>query len=247
MPRGRRASRPPTARSTCPSATRSTSPRRSRTTGASSRSPASPASSPRSSCTGTRSPPTSTIDVFDKFGVNIGKSPRRIEGQSSKKVLLRIDDPGLYYVRVSGPTKADSSIYTMMVKYNGPVRGQAGSGTGARAGTRAVAGGTAAAPAPAPCPPGQNCPAPPDPNKVYGTVVSVVTRRLDGDAVPRQGLGGSAAPGHDGHDPRRARGRQAARGRQLLDRAGASAARSRSPSRRRCRSRSARTSGSSST
>ncbi|HEX6838975.1 MAG TPA: hypothetical protein VF334_20495, partial [Polyangia bacterium] len=46
-----------------------------------------------------------SIDVYDKFGVNVGKSPRRIEGQSEKKVLLRIDDPGLYYVRVSGPTK----------------------------------------------------------------------------------------------------------------------------------------------
>src|SRR6185312_16128974 len=61
------------------------------------------------------------IDVYDKFGVNVGKSPRRIEGQSSKKVLLRVDDPVLYYVRVSGPSKTDSSIYTMMVKYNGPV------------------------------------------------------------------------------------------------------------------------------
>ena len=72
------------------------------------------------------------IDVFDKFGVNIGKSPRRIEGQSSKKVLLRIDDPGLYYVRVSGPTKADSSIYTMMVKYNGPVVAKARAGAARR-------------------------------------------------------------------------------------------------------------------
>ena len=76
------------------------------------------------------------IDVFDKFGVNIGKIPRRIEGQSSKKVLLRIDDPGVYYVRVSGPTKADSSIYTMRVKYNGAGgRRGARTGAGARAGT----------------------------------------------------------------------------------------------------------------
>jgi len=144
------------------------------------------------------------IDVFDKFGVNVGKSPRRIEGQSSKKVLLRIDDPGLYYVRVSGPTKADSSIYTMMVKYNGPVVAAA-----APAPAPAPAGGGAAAAAPAPCPPGQNCPAPPDPNKVYGTIVSLVkegsttTLYLDKGSADqlRAGMNGTILDGPEGDKP----------------------------------------------
>jgi hypothetical protein len=148
------------------------------------------------------------IDVFDKFGVNVGKSPRRIEGQSSKKVLLRIDDPGLYYVRVSGPTKADSSIYTMMVKYNGPVVAKAAEPASAPAPAPA-AGSPAAAPAPAPCPPGQNCPAPPDPNKVYGSIVSVVT---EGSTVTlyldkgssdqlRPGMLGTVLDGPEGDKP----------------------------------------------
>jgi hypothetical protein len=150
-----------------------------------------------------------TIDVFDKFGVNIGKSPRRIEGQSSKKVLLRIDDPGLYYVRVSGPTKADSSIYTMMVKYNGPVVAKQEAAPAPAPAPAPVAGGAAAAPAPAPCPPGQNCPAPPDPNKVYGSIVSMVregstvTLYLDKGSADqlRSGMMGMILDGPDGDKP----------------------------------------------
>ena len=151
-----------------------------------------------------------SIDIYDKFGVNIGKSPRRIEGQSSKKVLLRIDDPGLYYVRVSGPGKTDTSIYTMMVKYNGPVV-VAAAPAPAPAPTPAPGGPTPApvAAAPAPCPPGQNCPVPPDPNKVYGTVVSIVrqgstvTLYLDKGAADqlRPGMMGTILEGPDGDKP----------------------------------------------
>ena len=158
-----------------------------------------------------------SIDVYDKFGVNVGKSPRRIEGQSSKRVLLRIDDPGpLLRARV-GADKADNSIYTMMVRYHGPVIAPAVAAAPAPAPAPVVATtAAAAAPAPAPCPPGQNCPAPPDPNKVYGTIVSMVREGSAADAVPRQGLGRPAARRDDGHDPRRPRRRQAVRGRQLL-------------------------------
>lgn len=150
------------------------------------------------------------IDVFDKFGVNVGKSPRRIEGQSSKKVLLRIDDPGLYYVRVSGPTKTDNSIYTMMVKYNGPVVAAAAPAPAPAAAAPAPApGAPAAAAAPAPCPPGQNCPAPPDPNKVYGSIVSLVregstvTLYLDKGSSDqlRPGMMGTILDGPEGDKP----------------------------------------------
>jgi hypothetical protein len=134
-----------------------------------------------------------TIDVFDKFGVNIGKSPRRIEGQSEKKILLHIDDPGLYYVRVSGPTKADSSIYTMMVKWSGPAAPPPVANSGGGSTTppplppQPPANGTGSA-TPPPCPPPQpGQPAVPcvDPNKLYANVVqsvregSTVTLYLD--------------------------------------------------------------------
>lgn len=148
-----------------------------------------------------------SIDVYDKFGVNIGKSPRRIEGQSSKKVLLRIDNPGLYYVRVSGPTKADSSIYTMQVTYDGPKVAAAPAPAPAPAGATATT--AAAAPAPAPCPPGQSCPAPPDPNKVYGSIVSILhdgsttTLYLDKGSADqlRPGMMGMILEGPDGDKP----------------------------------------------
>jgi hypothetical protein len=115
-----------------------------------------------------------SIDVFDKFGVNIGKSPRRIEGQSEKKILLKIDDPGLYYVRVSGPQKTDSSIYTMMVKWKGPAAPPATAAAAPAPAPAPAAGGAPAAPAPAPCTPGPGCVTAPDPNKVYGSIVSMV-------------------------------------------------------------------------
>jgi hypothetical protein len=147
------------------------------------------------------------INVYDKFGVNVGKSPRRIEGQSSKQVLLRIDDPGLYYVRVSGPTKTDNSIYTMEVKYNGPVVAPAAVAAAPAPAPAPAPAGTA--PAPAPCPPGQTCPTAPDPNKVYGTIVSIIkdngvyTLYLDkgSDAQLRSGMMGIILDGPDGDKP----------------------------------------------
>ncbi len=78
-----------------------------------------------------------SIDIYDKFGVNIGKSPRRIEGQSSKKVLLRIDDPGLYYVRVSGPAQDRHQHLHDDGQVQRPRRRRGSARTGARADTRA--------------------------------------------------------------------------------------------------------------
>ena len=150
------------------------------------------------------------IDIYDKFGVKIGKSPPRLEGQSSKKILVQIEDPGVYYVKVSGPTKSDNSIYTMMVKWKGPAAPPP-SQTAAAAPAPAAApvAAPAAAAAPAPCPPGQNCPTPPDPNKVYGTIVSMVregstvTLYLDkgsGDQL-RSGMAGTVLDGPEGDKP----------------------------------------------
>lgn len=58
------------------------------------------------------------IDVYNQFGVVIGRSPRPLGTQSHKQVLLPLD-PGLYYVRISGPNRADSTIYTMEVTWHG--------------------------------------------------------------------------------------------------------------------------------
>lgn len=150
-----------------------------------------------------------SIDVFDKFGVNIGKSPRRIEGQSEKKILLKIDDPGLYYVRVSGPQKTDSSIYTMMVKWKGPAAPPAQASTAPAAAPAPAPTGAAPAAAPAPCPPGQNCPAAPDPNKLYGSIVSMVregstvTLYLDKGSADQlhAGMTGTILDGPEGDKP----------------------------------------------
>ena len=60
------------------------------------------------------------LDVYDQFGVNIGKSPPRLDGQSSKRILVQIRQTGTYYVRVRAPTEKDRSIYTLNVRWAGP-------------------------------------------------------------------------------------------------------------------------------
>jgi hypothetical protein len=170
------------------------------------------------------------IDVYDQFGVKIGKSPPRLEGQSSKKILVRIDDPGMYYVKVSGPTKTDSSIYTMEVKWKGaPKPAQPAQPPPQQTPPQQAANnpqqppppqGTApAAPCPQgmtcpppgqPCPQGATCPPPaPDPNKVQCNIVSVaregstVTLYLDkgSSAGFKVGMLGTVLDGPDGDKP----------------------------------------------
>lgn len=149
------------------------------------------------------------IDVYNQFGVNIGRSPRRIEGQSQKKVLLKISDPGLYYVRISGPSKTDSSIYTMEVKWSGPPAPRPVAQAAPAPAPAPSGQPVAAPPAPAPCPPGQTCPTVPDPNKVYGTIVSALR---DGSSTVlyldkgssdqlRVGLQGTVLEGPEGDKP----------------------------------------------
>ncbi len=60
------------------------------------------------------------LDVYDAYGVNIGRSPPRMEGQSVKRILVQIKKTGVYYVRVRAPTEKDRSIYTLNVKWDGP-------------------------------------------------------------------------------------------------------------------------------
>jgi hypothetical protein len=169
------------------------------------------------------------LDIYDQFGVKIGKSPPRLEGQSSKKILVRIDDPGMYYVKVSGPTKTDSSIYTMEVKWKGAPKPAAPAAPAAAPTQQAAANppppGTAPAAAAAappcptgmtcpppgqPCPPGATCPPPPvDPNKVFCDIVSVaregstVTLYLDkgSSAGFKVGMLGTILDGPDGEKP----------------------------------------------
>lgn len=60
------------------------------------------------------------IDVFDKFGEMIGKSPPKLEGQQVKKVLVEIKENGVYYFRISVKGEKDKTIYTCRVKWSGP-------------------------------------------------------------------------------------------------------------------------------
>ena len=102
------------------------------------------------------------IDVYDAYGTNIARSPRKIEGVSVKKILVKISEPGLYYVRVMAPTPKDASIYTVSVKWNGPP-GPAAQG---------AASPGSVAPHAAPLPPPPEAGPPVDPNKIQGKIVS---------------------------------------------------------------------------
>jgi hypothetical protein len=152
------------------------------------------------------------LDVYDSFGTKIGKSPPRLEGQSERKILLRVTDAGTYYVKVSGPTKADNSIYTMEVKWAGAppppkpdatvqVQVQQAQQPPPQPGQVVPPPGT-----PAPCPAGQVCL---DPNKVYGSIVQMVrenggvTLYLDKGSSDKlhAGMQGTILDGPDGDKP----------------------------------------------
>lgn len=60
------------------------------------------------------------MDVYDPYGVSIGRSPPRMEGQSVRRILVQIQKTGTYYVRVRAPSEKDKSIYTLNVKWAGP-------------------------------------------------------------------------------------------------------------------------------
>jgi len=60
------------------------------------------------------------VDVFDAFGAQIAASPVRGKGEKQKKLFTQIDKPGTYYVRVTAPTKADGTVYTMEAQWQEP-------------------------------------------------------------------------------------------------------------------------------
>lgn len=111
------------------------------------------------------------IDIYDAFGVNIGKSPPRMEGQSVKRVLVQIKRAGTYYVRVRAPNPTDKSIYTLNVKWDGPpaVAAAPPAATPDKGTTPPVA--NPANPANPPVPPVPVSPLT-DPNKLLGQIIS---------------------------------------------------------------------------
>jgi hypothetical protein len=60
------------------------------------------------------------IDVFDAFGAQIAASPVRGKGEKNKKLFTQIDKPGTYYIRVTAPTRADGTVYTMEAQWQEP-------------------------------------------------------------------------------------------------------------------------------
>jgi|GEM_PF-1907922 len=114
------------------------------------------------------------VDVFDKFGTLIGKNPPRLEGQQVKKILVQIDDPAIYYIRVQATTAKDESIYTLAIKWKGPggAPKEDPVATPAPAPAPAPAPGTAPAPAPGtPATPPPPVPLASDPTKLLAKIV----------------------------------------------------------------------------
>jgi len=60
------------------------------------------------------------IDVFDAFGAQISASPVRGKGETHKTLYTPIPQPGTYYVRVTAPTRADGTVYTMEAQWQEP-------------------------------------------------------------------------------------------------------------------------------
>jgi hypothetical protein len=142
------------------------------------------------------------VDVFDEFGTLVGKSPPRLEGQQVKKVLVQVDNPSLYYVRVSAPGKNDTSIYTLAVRWKGSQVMAARESPASQ--PTPNASGTPAGPAQ----PGTSTPAV-DPNKLFGSVVSAYREGagwviyLDKGSADRlrSGMTGTLLDGSDGEKP----------------------------------------------
>jgi hypothetical protein len=150
------------------------------------------------------------IDVFDKFGTNIGKSPPKLEGQQVKKVLVQIDELGQYYFRISAPSAKDGSIYTAQVKWKGPavpLPPPAAAKAEDKPGT--------SPPPPPPGPPGPPAPPPPptalaqDPTKLLANIVTAYKEGstwvwyIDkgASARVRVGMSGQVLEGPEGDKP----------------------------------------------
>ncbi len=60
------------------------------------------------------------VDVFDAVGAQIAASPVRGAGEQLKKLLVQIDNPGTYYIRITAPGPQDGSVYTLVAKWDEP-------------------------------------------------------------------------------------------------------------------------------
>jgi hypothetical protein len=134
------------------------------------------------------------VDVYNTFGDAIGRSPPKMEGSTIKRVLVEVEKPGLYYVRVSAPSVRDSSIYTLQVRWSGPA-----------APIAQTARHAASAPATPPAPTGPVTLAS-DPSKVLGSIITAYREGagwvlyLDKGSADkiRPGISGQLLDGPDG-------------------------------------------------
>jgi hypothetical protein len=60
------------------------------------------------------------VDVFDAVGAQIAASPVRGAGEQLKKLLVQIDQPGTFYIRITAPGAQDGSVYTLEAKWDEP-------------------------------------------------------------------------------------------------------------------------------
>jgi hypothetical protein len=60
------------------------------------------------------------VDVFDAVGAQIAASPVRGAGEQLKKLLVQIDQPNTYYIRITAPGASDGSVYTLEAKWDEP-------------------------------------------------------------------------------------------------------------------------------
>jgi hypothetical protein len=143
------------------------------------------------------------LDIYNKFGDPIGKSPPKLEGQQVKKILVQIDEPGVYYLRVSAPTKKDASIYTVAIKWKGPGGPPPVAATPAAPATPAAAGGSGGG---APAAPAAPLAFAADPSKLLGSIVQyhreggTLVLYLDrgSQAKLREGMSGNILDGPEG-------------------------------------------------
>ncbi len=60
------------------------------------------------------------VDVFDAVGAQIAASPVRGAGEQVKKLLVQIDNPGTYFIRITAPNPTDGTVYTLVAKWDEP-------------------------------------------------------------------------------------------------------------------------------
>ena len=60
------------------------------------------------------------VDVFDSLGTQIASSPQG-SGNPEKKLVVQIEQLGVYYLRVQAPRPHDNTDYTLVAKWDAPV------------------------------------------------------------------------------------------------------------------------------